>query len=119
MTVRRELVFVYNADRGVWNKLFDAAHKVLSPTTYACSLCALSYGAVSMRAPWSSFIKSLPHRVRFAYRDEMRREGVPGLVPPVLLERVGGTWVTLLDKARLDGCKNLDELFAAVREVLR
>ena len=119
MTVRRELVFVYNADRGVWNKLFDAAHKVLSPATYACSLCALSYGAVSMRAPWSSFVSSLPHRVRFAYRDEMRRERVPVPGPPVLLERVAGTWVTLLDKAQIDACSSLDDLIAAVREVLR
>ncbi len=116
---RRELVFVYDADSSTWSKLFDAAHKVISPSTYSCSLCALTYGMVSMRREWEKFIRSLPHAVRFAYRDQIRREH--SVVPPLpaLLERRDGAWTTLLDKPQIAACKNLDDLMARVREALR
>ncbi|MBA2544077.1 MAG: hypothetical protein H0V17_30820 [Deltaproteobacteria bacterium] len=115
---RRELVFVYDADSGTWSKLFDAAHKVISPATYSCSLCALTYGMVSMRREWAQFVRSLPHAVRFAYRDEIRREHAVAPPLPALLERRDGAWITLLDKPQIAACKNVDELIARVREAL-
>jgi hypothetical protein len=39
-----KLLFVYNADSGLAAALFDSAHKLLSPQTYACNLCALTHG---------------------------------------------------------------------------
>ncbi len=113
----RELVFVYNADSGPWNKLLDAGHKLFSPSTYACKLCALTYGAVSMRAPWARFIAELPHPVRFAYRDELSRDGEQVPAAPALLERDGRRWVSLLDRDAINACADLDELIARVREV--
>ena len=100
----RELVFVYNADRGLWNGMFDAAHKLFAPATYACHLCALTYGVVTMRRAWADFIAALPHAVRFAYRDEFQREGIPSPALPALLERRAGAWITLLDQGQLDAC---------------
>ncbi|MEJ7599930.1 MAG: hypothetical protein WKG01_18635 [Kofleriaceae bacterium] len=111
----RELVFVYNADSGAWNKLLDAGPKLVSPSTYACRLCALTYGAVSMRAPWARFISELPHHVRFAYRDELGWDGTQVPPAPALLERDGQRWITLLDRAAIDACANLDELVERVR----
>jgi hypothetical protein len=112
----RELVFVYNADSGPWSKLFDAGHKLISPSTYPCRLCALTYGAATMRGSWSRFIEGIPHRVRFAYRDEARRDGVE-VAPPALVERREGGWITLLDRAAIEACDDLDALIARVREV--
>ncbi|MDQ3339535.1 MAG: hypothetical protein M4D80_30590 [Myxococcota bacterium] len=118
MSRRRELVFVYNAESGLWNGMFDAAHKLVSPSTYACSLCALTYGAVSMKRAWASFVKTLPHAVRFAYRDQLRHEGVQLPALPALLERTPEGWVTLLTKPQIDACSDLDALVKRVREVL-
>ncbi|MBA3819177.1 MAG: hypothetical protein H0X17_09820 [Deltaproteobacteria bacterium] len=115
--MRRELVFVYNADSSAWSKLLDAGHKLISPSTYACKLCALTYGAVSMRAPWSRFVDQLPHHVRFAYRDELGRDGTDVPAAPALLERDGQRWAALLDRDAIEACANLDELIARVREV--
>ncbi len=115
---REELVFVYNARSGAWNGLLDAAHKLLSPTTYACSLCALTYGVTSKRQRWASFVESLPHHVRFAYRDQLASHGITVFALPALLVKRDGTWVTLLDKTRIDGCASLDELIEAVREAV-
>ena len=115
----RELVFIYNADSGAWSKLFDAAHKLVSPATYPCSLCALTYGAVSMRSEWRRFVDSLPHEVRFAYRDEMAPTASPLPALPALVERRGAAWTTLLDATQIGACTNLDMLIARVREALR
>ncbi|HEX8505478.1 MAG TPA: hypothetical protein VF630_08930 [Hymenobacter sp.] len=70
----QRLLFVYNADGGLLPSLKDAFHKVLSPGTYPCSLCAVTYGAVSMRPEWKAFIKSLPVPVEFQHRDEFVRD---------------------------------------------
>ena len=40
------LLFVYNADGGVVERTLDYLHKLTSPATYSCSLCALTYGAL-------------------------------------------------------------------------
>lgn len=67
------LLFVYNADGGLLPGLKDTFHKILSPATYACSLCAITYGATSMRPEWKAFIKSLSAEVEFLHRDEFIR----------------------------------------------
>jgi hypothetical protein len=46
------LLFVYNADGGLLPGLKDMFHKILSPGTYPCSLCAVTYGATAMRPEW-------------------------------------------------------------------
>ena len=112
--MRRQLVFVYNADSGAWNALVDAAHKLVSPSTYACSLCALTYGAVAKKRAWADFVRSLPHDVRFVYRDQM-----PGdITPPALLEESREGMRVLLDHTAIDSCTSVAALIARVREVV-
>ena len=68
------LLFVYNADGGPLAGLKDVFHKILSPATYPCSLCAITYGAASMQPQWRAFIKALPVPVEFLHRDEFIRD---------------------------------------------
>ena len=70
----QRLLFVYNADGGQLAGLKDLFHKMLSPATYPCSLCAITYGATSMRPEWREFVKSLPVPVDFLHRDEFVRD---------------------------------------------
>ncbi|GAB3850053.1 hypothetical protein GCM10028822_14920 [Hymenobacter terrigena] len=70
----QRLVFVYNADGGHLAGLKDLFHKILSPGTYPCSLCAITYGAISMQPLWREFIKTLPLPVDFRHRDEFVRD---------------------------------------------
>jgi hypothetical protein len=69
----QRLLFVYNADGGRLAGLKDMFHKILSPATYACSLCAVTYGATAMRPEWKEFIQNLPVPVDFLHRDEFVR----------------------------------------------
>ena len=68
----QRLLFVYNADGGRLAGLKDMSHKILSPATYPCSLCAITYGAILMRPEQGAFIKVLPVPVEFPHRDEFR-----------------------------------------------
>lgn len=65
------LILVYNANGGPLNALGDAVHKLVSPATYPCLLCALTYGAVSMRREWRAFLDGLGLPALFLYRDEL------------------------------------------------
>lgn len=46
--------------------------KVVSPSTYPCRLCALTYGLATMRPRWRSFVEGLGVLVEFLHRDEFR-----------------------------------------------
>lgn len=68
--MKSKLLFVYNADTGFFNGLSDFAHKILSPKTYNCNLCKLTYGTTSMKKEWKSFIESLDVNIKFMHRNE-------------------------------------------------
>jgi len=44
-----QIIFVYNADSSLFANITDFAHKIVSPKTYSCNLCKLSYGKFSMK----------------------------------------------------------------------
>ncbi|GAA4034637.1 hypothetical protein GCM10022409_18830 [Hymenobacter glaciei] len=69
----QRLLFVYNADGGLLPGLKDLFHKILSPATYPCSLCAVTYGATALRPEWKEFVQALPVPVAFLHRDEFVR----------------------------------------------
>ena len=111
----RRLVFVYAADSGLLNTAIDMAHKVLSPETYPCQLCALTYGPLGMRRRWAAFVRRLPHPALFLHRNEFVR-GYPGTeaVLPALLMEEEGRLSVLVDGDAVRGCRDLDELMTLV-----
>jgi hypothetical protein len=105
------LVFVYNARAGVFNTLADAAHKVFSPRTYNCKLCALTHSVVSMRKEWKDFLAGLDAPLEFLHSDEMEgRYGVTGVPLPAIFRREGGALEVLAGAASINGCKTMDDL---------
>ena len=67
------LIFVYNVDSGPGALLLDAVHRVVSPSTYACNLCDLTYGHFTMKREWKDFIGGLRWPVTFLMRDAFLR----------------------------------------------
>ncbi len=65
-----KLVFVYNADSGLFNTVTDIAHKILSPKTYECNLCAITHGFFSVRENWVKFLEELDVDCEFLHKDE-------------------------------------------------
>ena len=70
----QELIFVYNADSGLGNALLDGAHKILDPSTYSCSLCRLTHGALREREIWRKYRTASNTSMIFLHRDEFEKE---------------------------------------------
>ncbi len=106
------LVFVYNADRGVFNTLADVAHKVFSPSTYQCNLCAITHGTLGMRKEWKAYLEQLNRPIEFLHRDELReRHGVKDVaLPAIFLKHQEGQLEPWIDAETLNGLKSLGEL---------
>lgn len=111
------LLFVYNADRGLFNMLTDVAHKIFSPSTYACNLCALTHSPFGMRAAWKSFLAELNMPLAFIHRDEFHRQfGMNDLPLPAILRRSDDGPVELwIDAAQINAAASLDELMNVIR----
>ena len=108
---RPALVFVYNADSGVFNALADAAHKIFSPQTYQCNLCALTHSAVGMRKEWKNFLGRLDAPLEFLHADELRsRYGVEGVPLPAVFERDDSKLKVLVPADSINACRTLDDL---------
>jgi len=67
------LIFVYNADSGLFNTLTDIAHKAFSPQTYQCSLCAITHDLLQEKGEWKDFVATLPVTTEFLHRDEFSK----------------------------------------------
>jgi hypothetical protein len=105
------LIFVYNAESGLFNTLADAAHKIFSPQTYSCNLCALTHSNFGMRKEWKQFLETLTEAVEFLHADELRRRyGLAGISLPVILKKEGESLSTLADTGSINACRTLDDL---------
>lgn len=114
------LVFVYNAASGLFNAVTDMAHKVLSPRTYQCHLCALTYSTFSMRQSWKRFLESLERPLEFLHADELkRRYNISGVPLPAVFKHEGGRLELLLDAASINSCATLDDLQQLIERTLR
>jgi hypothetical protein len=112
-----QLILVYNADSGLLNAAKDAVWKVARPSTYPCSLCALTYGWVSMHGPWRQFLESLPHTKVFHHKDDFAA-AFPDLavpLPTILFAQSGSTPEVVVSAAELDALPDLAALIELVR----
>ncbi|GGE14523.1 GTPase [Psychroflexus salis] len=69
-----KLIFVYNAHSNTKHGLLDAAKKILSPSTYDCKLCALTYGPILERKKWKKFRKESGISMDFLHKDECEKQ---------------------------------------------
>jgi len=107
-----QLILVYNADSGILNALVHAVHKAVRPETYECSLCAITYGAVSMRREWKRFLETLPMEKVFHHRDDFA-DAFPGHsfdLATILIREIGAEPKVLISKRDLDRIDTLAEL---------
>lgn len=69
-----KLIFVYNANSSIFSQITDYVHKTISPSTYQCKLCGLTFGAMGEKKEWSEFVKSLGVKSIFLHKDEFRNK---------------------------------------------
>jgi hypothetical protein len=114
------LIFVYNADSGVFNALTDVAHKVFSPQTYPCNLCAITHSTLGMRKEWKLFLDSLDRPLEFLHADELKiRYGMADIILPIIFEKEGEEMEMLVNAELINTCRTINDLKQLIISRLR
>lgn len=113
-------IFVYNADASLFSQLTDFAHKIISPDTYECNLCKITYGNVAMKTQWKDYIASLDTPVTFLHRDEFIEtypEQKDVALPAMFVEH-DATATLAISAADINAIESIDELIGLVDKVM-
>ncbi len=114
---KERIIFVYNADEGIFNALMDTAHKMFAPSTYECNLCALTHGMTSMKSEWKDYMSKLNYETRFYHRDGFGIEWphITIELPAVLIQKEDSADPeVLMDAALLNKQQSLAQLMAVM-----
>ncbi len=114
-----KLVFVYNANAGITAGILDSLHKTISPATYPCSLCAITYGAVRMHPKWKAWLAAQPFESVFYHCPDFRAAypKVPVDLPAVLVDR-NGALTPLVTAEDFANARSVDLLIALIESRL-
>ena len=119
MDNKPKLIFVYNADSGLKNAVFDSAHKIFSPKTYQCKLCDLTYGAFKEKKAWKNFRKQCDIEMKFLHADEFemlyKSKFRPAFELPVILIENQYDLDVLISSKGLDKIKDCDSLIEKLK----
>ena len=118
-----KLIFVYNADSGLRNAVLDSAHKILSPKTYQCKLCELTYGAFKEKKAWKNFRQNSDVEMKFLHADEFQKlyksKFRPAFELPVVLIEEQYELELLLSHKALEEIKHVNELIGKLENFLK
>ena len=113
------LVFVYNANSGLFNNVAGSAHKVFSPETYQCNLCALTHSTFGMRKSWQEFLNELEIPLEFLHADELqKRYSIKDIPLPAVFKKKAEQLTLLIGADSINRCVTIDELKHLIRENL-
>ncbi len=105
------LIFVYNADSGLVSTLLDIGHKIVSPQTYSCNLCALTHSTFSMRDEWKQFVANLGCQIEFLHRDELgERYSLHDIPLPAIFLKTATGLRPWIEQEDINRCQSLAEL---------
>ena len=110
-----KLIFVYNADSGLMNTLMDIGHKAISPQTYECNLCGLTFGLLSEHKQWKQFRSASNTEMEFLHRDEFEQKYNRQFEYPVILKDDSSLSVAI-SHTELNQINTLDELIERVKK---
>lgn len=111
-----QLLFVYNANSGARNAILDSMHKVLSPSTYQCNLCDITFGVVSENKAWKKFREESALDMKFLHRDEFAEQYGNDFTLPIVLKRADDLLDMLISAEELNQLNSPEELIHLVQE---
>jgi len=116
---KSELVFIYNAKSGIINSLIDFTHKVISPDTYECNLCAITYGTFTKKNLWADYIESIPIASIFTYKDKIVDKKLDNVILPAVFLKKNDRFIQLISSIELNKLDNLEGLIVLLNARLK
>jgi len=105
-----KIIFVYNADTALAAVIADFVTKLITPKSYACNLCMVTYGAFTMKPEWKKFLRELPLTVNFLHRNEFRERYHKDTPLPAAFSLVEGKPVLLISAEEMNRLSSVEEL---------
>ena len=115
-----EIVFIYNAKSGLFNAFLDFSHKIISPKTYECKLCAITYNNLGKEKKWKAYLKSLDFKKTFYYTDNLSSINYINAdtkMPCIFLKRKN-KYQLIIDSNELNTFKNVDVLIDRISDII-
>ncbi|MGY8885383.1 MAG: GTPase [Flavobacteriales bacterium] len=114
-----KLLFVYNANSGKLSALLDGLHKMVSPSTYDCNLCAMTFGHFLEDPTWKEFREKSENEMKFYHKDEFlkqfRSKWLPKYNFPVVLFEENGELGVFIDSVELNNLESTPQLIATIK----
>ncbi|WP_407556075.1 GTPase [Winogradskyella sp. 4-2091] len=112
-----KLLFIYNANSGKLNALFDVGHKLISPSTYNCRLCTLTHDVFSENSTWKNFRSQSPFDMEFYHKDEFESK-FPNvkMLYPTILKLNGNEISTVLSADVLNEISDIEVLIERLKQ---
>lgn len=118
-----KLIFVYNAHSGRFNAYLDSLYKVLSPASYSCKLCELTYGVFRERALWKTFREEINLEMEFLHKDEFLAKcsssEFKNLEFPVVLKEENDQVEVILAKVDFDLLETEKDLITEIKRKIK
>ena len=111
-----ELLFIYNADSGKLNALFDIGHKIVNPESYSCNLCNLTHGTFAERKEWKRFRESTSLDLIFLHRDEFEMQFGQTFSYPIVLKKEEGGLEVFVSTEELNSVSDPTKLIELITE---
>lgn len=111
-----KLLFIYNANSGNLNALFDAVHKLISPKTYKCSLCTLTYDTFTENTIWKNFRTESQFEMEFYHKDEFEAKfDNINLIYPTVVKLKDNALTTILSPDILNEISDVEALIERLK----
>ncbi len=107
----KKIIFIYNAKSGKINGLLDVAHKLISPKTYSCKLCAITHDTFSENEQWKQFRKDFSLPLAFLHSDEFEKNyTITDTIYPVIFLEENQKLTVWISKHEIEQLENTKEL---------
>jgi hypothetical protein len=114
----KKLLFVYNADSGFFGAMSDYAHKIISPNTYECNLCMITYSMMGMKKQWKEFLEEQNDDIEFLHKDEFNKSHPDCCHElPAVFIWMNNQPVEVLSAKKINTCRTADDLIRLVQEL--
>lgn len=114
----KKLLFIYNANSGKTSGLLDALHKSVSPKTYNCNLCGITYGFFKENKTWKNFREASDLQMEFLHLDEFRKGYASKFgykfTFPIVLSANQNELEIFISTEELNSLKDADELIQII-----
>jgi len=109
-----KLILVYNANSDFFSSSIDFIHKIVSPKTYKCELCALTHGSFKEKPEWKKFIDETDIKLSLHHIGDFEEQYRTSYDYPVVVMEDDDQLKVVFNKTQLGQMTSTLELIEAI-----